>query len=228
MVSQIVGSTKFDGWAKSCDSQRLLIEDNHTRDFEAAGALSWFSSLLVKTLTLRAEFVPTVFFCGLHTESSDDYTGVRPMMRSLISQLLQQMASKFDIDLTQMVSHNHIEWELPDLLRFFELLVKQIPPQGTLVCILDGINYYENAAYEDDLLCVLRCLIGLTNDDGMLSAIKVLATSATKTIAAHEIFQIEKDTFHDNNDAVLLAITELPIVGDDVDESDLSVDWPDR
>lgn len=224
MVGQIVGSRQFVMWAKSCDSQRLLIEDNYTTDLEAADALRWFSALLAKTLHLRAEVVSIVFFCGLHTESDDENHGLEPMMRSLTSQLLRQMVTKFDIDLTEMVPYSQTESNLPDLLRNFERVAKRIPTQGTLVCILDGINHYENAVCEDDLLGVLRFFIGLTQDDGMLSATKLLATSATKTIAAHKPFVTEQDVDGDD-DLFLLAFTELPLVGGDVEESDLMVEW---
>lgn len=227
MASQIVTTRQFDRWARSVESKRLLIEDNHSVNMlEAGDALSWFGALLAKTLRSREEFVSISFFCSRHIERDDNCNGVVSMMRSLVSQLCQQLVDKFSIVAAPLVSVSSQQqpWDLADLLRCFDSLARQLPRQVTLVCILDGVNHYENEDHEDEVLIVLRFLVGLTRDASIPAAIKVLATSATKTVVVHTAFQIDDSS----DDDALLSTTELPMVCNDVVESDLDVEWNDR
>jgi hypothetical protein len=224
LVSQLLGNEKFNRWARAVGSRRLLIEDDEWADPEAGSPLSWFSSILVKTVLSRVDFIPVVFFCGQHTESDDIYTGVQPLMRSLLTQLAEQKIHKFGATLDHPMPGFHEQGlTLPDLLRIFHLIARQLPPSAVLVCILDGVNHYENARHEGDLLYVLEFLTGLTEDSSIPPAVKVLATSATKTVCVHKLFQNEDE----DDGSALISITELLVVANEVDEADMDVTWAD-
>lgn len=205
MVSQIVATKQFESWSRSPGSQRLFIEDNYSDDMlEAGGALSWFSALVTKSRWERVAFVPVFFFCGRHTESDDRHRGVSGMVRSLASQLCQQLMGKFGVGAAPVVSSWHHNWSLANLLVVLESLARQLPSRATLVCILDGVNHFENEENEKDILSVLESLARLAKDESISAAIKLLATSATKTVVVHTAFQ---------EDDALLSVTELPTDG---------------
>lgn len=110
------------------------------------------------------------------------------------------------------------------LLHLSGLLVRQLPYRITMVCILDGVDIFENDAHEEDLLKVLRFLVGLARDSSMPPAIKLLASSATKTVLAHTAFHLD-DAYDDD---ALLSVSELPFVGSNVLHSRLDVEWSSR
>lgn len=225
MVSRIPVTKQFESWSTSPGSKRLLIEDNYSADMlEAGEALSWFSALVAKNRRGRDAFVPVFFFCGRHTESDDRHRSVSGMVRSLISQLCQQLMGKFGVGAAPVGSSWH--WGLTGLLGVLASLARQLPHQATLVCILDGVNNFENEEDEEDILSVLAFLVGLTKDKSMPPVIKVLATSATGTVVVHRAFR--GDDAGDEEDNALLSVTELPMVLDGVLDPDLDgIEWVD-
>ncbi|EFX02178.1 hypothetical protein CMQ_2227 [Grosmannia clavigera kw1407] len=51
----------------------------------------------------------------------------------------------------------------------------------TLICLVDGIDHYDNDEYEQDMMIVLKCILDLARDDEVLSALKILATNSSRT-----------------------------------------------
>lgn len=219
LISQIVGTNRFHNWSTSFTSCRLLVQGSVSRDSrQSVSALSWFCALLVNTLRKRELFISLVFFCGQHTEADDTNSGVHSMMRSLITQLLQQQEF-LQIPLTyeefdgESGGHLHLEM----LCQTFSLLLRQIPKRMTLVIVLDNVGLYENVDHEVDLLKVMGLFESFVQDQSIPPAVKILATSSTKTLAVHRVFE---DDTHDD-ETWLLATSELPPVGDNVAISDL-------
>lgn len=188
-AQQIFVSKEFYGWASSSKSCKLLIQGQTGNDsIQARLAIAWVSASLMQTLRMRNHFASLAFFCGRHFEPEDGPIGATIMISSLMAQLLQQhyantVFNQQDIDIAGLKSGN-----VSALCIMFEWLVRQLPRDKTLLCVIDAVDAYETEELEVDMRTVLRHLLELTRDTNVSATIKVLA-SATGTIEVHEEFQ---------------------------------------
>ena len=127
-------------------------------------------------------------------------------MRSLIVQLLQQQT----FDTTMLSKDINLEGvaggDLEHLCRLFVWLVRRIPRDMTLVCIIDGLVYYERDDYEAGMLKAMKILLGLVRDRDLGLHIKVLATNPSPTDSVQGIFN--------DRDECFLSMAELPWIGE--------------
>lgn len=205
---QIVTAEEFRAWATSATSSELLVQGDPGADTtQATFAMSLVSASLMQGLRNRDRFVSLVFFCGRHVESDDALAGGRAMISSLMAQLLLQHYANAtfrqqDVDLEGLRSG-----DIGVLCRLFEWLVRQLPQHKTLVCVVDGVEYYETAKYEDDMRTVLNSLLGLARDETMCPAVKILATSPMGTVSVHKAFKDDGSNF--------LLMEGLPSMGEE-------------
>lgn len=118
-------------------------------------------SLTTALAESNSRFIPLTFFCGLHTDSMGDaYTGGRAVVKSFIIQLLQ--AFEFGSSQTPMsfqFDDNKIgKGDLDELCGLFENLTRVLPNYVALICLIDGILYYERAEYKEDMAVVLSAI----------------------------------------------------------------------
>jgi hypothetical protein len=149
------------------------------------------SASFMQSLRTRDRFVSLVFFCGRHVEFEDASVGGAALIASFVAQLLQRhyanaVFSQQDIDLESLRVGDR-----DALCQQFEWLVRQLPRDKTLMCVIDSVDAYETEELEVDMRTVLHHLLGLTRDKSISAVIKVLVTSATGTIGVHEEFQDE-------------------------------------
>ncbi|KAI1475686.1 hypothetical protein F4774DRAFT_273060 [Daldinia eschscholtzii] len=126
---------------------------------------------------------------NLGRDEEDDYgpetrqSVIKRMVRSLIAQLLcdYDFGSGHllppDID-PEIIEEGH---SLSQLRRLFCWLVRQLPEEITLFCLIDGIVFYEREDFEDPMLDVLGDILGLTVSNDVLASVKVLVTSPRPT-----------------------------------------------
>ena len=123
-------------------------------------------------------------------------------MRSFIVQLLRYHS----FDTTTL--HREIDWrglksgEIAPLCSLFYWLVRQLPSEITLMCLIDGIAHYENDEYEANMLTVLTNLLRIARDDRLLSAVKLLVTSPSLADKVQEAFKDDESCF--------VSVAELP------------------
>jgi len=191
-TQQIVVSREFRAWSSSPNSCELLIQGYPARDStQAARAMALISASLMESLRNRGHFISLVFFCGKHTEPEDTQDasiGPSAILRSFITQLLQQhyATSVFreqDIDFKGLN-----ERDIHALCRMLDWLVRQLPQEKTLVCVIDAVNAYETDEWEEELTALLRFLLGLARDKSLPPAFKLLVTSPTGTLDIHQEF----------------------------------------
>ncbi|KAI0877667.1 hypothetical protein GGS24DRAFT_497597 [Hypoxylon argillaceum] len=103
---------------------------------------------------------------------------IKRMVRSFIVQLLcdhdfgpgHLLPPDVDPD---VIEQGH---SLSQLRRLFSWLVRQLPEEITLVCLVDGISFYEREEFEDPMLDALGDILELTASN-MPATVKVLVTS---------------------------------------------------
>ncbi|KAM3084606.1 hypothetical protein ACMFMG_001290 [Clarireedia jacksonii] len=208
-AAQVVQSSQFHSWATSATSRDLLIQADIASDpAHSAEALSFVCATMAKALRQREQSVCLVFFCAGLDKFDSDQVGPVAMIRCLAAQLLSQqlMGMKFledDVDVDGIRNR-----DVEALCRLFELLVRLVSRRLTLVCLLDGITYYENPEYQSDLIEILKFIVDLSRDDTVGPAVKVLATCPVGTIEVHTVFDDDSDS--------CLSMAGLPLLGHDL------------
>lgn len=152
-------ATQFRQWLVAPTSQLLLIHC----DLQESSGISTFSVLclmLAKALRNSPHFRPVVFFCGRHMGEQDVNAGGPGLIGSLTEQLLCQQS--FDTGLLDSNTiQNALEGKLDAFCALFHSLIRHIPKETTLVCVIDGIKYYEREVYELEIGIVVVQLLDL-------------------------------------------------------------------
>lgn len=192
-AEQIVRTQQFGKWLASPSSTQLLVHGNYDRQRYVSG-LSLFCQTLAQSLTERTAhpFLHLIFYCGLHFKD-EYYTGGRALIQSFICQLLCQ----FDFDaafarspLSSEITQELIELgDIETLCELFEILVRRLPREIVLLCLIDGVVYFEREEFEDDLGAALVTILSLSGEEqNTHAAMKVLITSPTKTVDVRQPF----------------------------------------
>ena len=88
-VGSLVQGSKFQSWFKVARSQTLVIDGMEENGVDSAlSPLTFFCTLLSKTLSSMGIAEPLTFFCGQHATPADQFEGASGMIRSLCSQIL--------------------------------------------------------------------------------------------------------------------------------------------
>ncbi len=188
-AEQLIQARQFQEWLVCPTSSQLLIHGNYDGKRLLSG-LSLFCASFIEALAERApRFLHLVFFCGLHEDPMvEDYTGGQAMIQSFTCQLLCQ----FDFGAgapAAMVSEELIRsGDLEHLCAVFEWLVGRLPREIVLVCIIDGIVYYERPWFLQDMGTALVTILGISAAQNTQAAVKVLVTSPTMTTEARQPF----------------------------------------
>lgn len=186
---QILQTSQFKNWIVMPGSCELLIEG----DFQPStphyiSALSQFCATLTHALRAKDQYMSLVFFCGSHVEEDDHFVGGRAMAASLIAQLLGQQPRDVPPLHAQVQLGSFGDTPIKHLCDLFSLLVHRLPGHLSIVCLVDGLGYYETDEYEDDMLQVLRCLLSLARAGDIAATFKLLATNPTATDQIQDLF----------------------------------------
>ena len=189
-AEHLIQAGQFQEWLTSPDSTQLLVHGNYEGRRLMSG-LSLFCTSFVRALTERApRFIHLVFFCGMHEDpDADKHAGPLAIIQSFICQLLCQ----FDFGLTAIPVSTVSEvlvraGNLEALCAVFQALVHRLPRSVVLVCVIDGVVYYERPWFCQDLGVVLVAILRISAEQNTQAAVKVLVTSPTKTTDVRQPF----------------------------------------
>jgi hypothetical protein len=197
-AEQVVRTRQFRNWLASPSSTQLLIHGIYDRQRYLSG-LSLFCQTLAQSLAERTpHFLHLIFFCGLHVE--DEYSGGRAMIQSFICQLLCQHDFSGALRSSEVVRQLVELGDVEELCELFEILVHRLPREVVLLCVIDGIVYYEREEFAGDMGLVLITLLKLSGGGDTQGVLKVLVTSPTKTVDVRRPF----------DDELILSMESLP------------------
>ena len=174
--SLLMRSPHFQNWLTSTSPIFLLVDGNGGSAAERTSAMTFVSALLAQTLSDEGTSC-IHHFCGLHATRSDELSGPSGLLRALLAQLV----SLFDFRIGFTRNSEYHELQRFDTIRLcavFRELVKDLPVGFVLVCVIDGVPFYEVSDWAEDLRRVLETLNTLTRDPQVHAAFKVLVTSA--------------------------------------------------
>lgn len=204
-AQQLLEHRSFSTWMSLHGSSKLLVHDNLEPPYDVT-SLSVVCTLLTHMLRRPSgTSISIVFFCGRHL-NRDIYHGGSAMIRSFISQLLFQ-SGLYPFQYDSEYSIEDLEQDdIGKLCGIFTWLIRRLPGNSTVFCIIDGISLYEQR-FMQGMDTVILALVELVEDDyDGRASLKLLITSPQPTYKVRKVF--------DSHPAELLDMEELPVVGD--------------
>jgi hypothetical protein len=180
----IFEGARFKEWVSVYESTVIFIEGGPTLATNSRFAsLSLMSCLAIESLEGKEPAVVLQHFCRRHVSSRDPLQGPQGLMRSLLCQILRLFHNQINLGFTssrryheQLDSHSlHIMCDC------FAKIVRQLPPDTVLFCIIDSIDCFEKREWADDCRHVIRELLDIFYDNGVGPSFKLLVTSSVRS-----------------------------------------------
>lgn len=143
--------------------------------------MSLLSSSVINSLHDKEPAVTVYFFCGSHTSSKDPIKGPHGMMRSLICQILRLFSIELDFISSRLYREQLQSFNLHSLCDCFGKLVKRLPIDTVLICIVDSICFFETKEWAQDCRRAVDDLRDLADDDELDPVFKLLVTSPSRS-----------------------------------------------
>ena len=175
-TAAIIQHESTEQWLNDTDFGAVLIHGN-CRRHDGICPTTIASALLVSCFMKSCNIVTLYWFCGSHINRPG--CDVLGMVQSLICQLLSLQT----LDFTLERQHKSDIKDLKTMLRLFKKLLQQIPKGSVVVCIIDGISYYEGEHLFRDTCRTIRKLVRLTRAGDPV--LKLLITSPIRTMHVH-------------------------------------------
>lgn len=217
-------------------SRRLFILGDFRPDTpHYISALSVFCATLTQAFINRERYVPLIFFCGQQLDREEEIDpsaleGVAPgggqMILSLVSQLLRQFplfGAPWALEQNLLVScdiKGAASGNLDELCRMFRQIVHSIPSDRTIICLIDGISYFETDELQEEMLVVVNLILDISRRHEALQrgglppqgcALKLLVTSPFRVSELHTLFQSDEEDEEEYSS--ILDMAEMPMVG---------------
>jgi hypothetical protein len=178
----IIESKRFKDWLSTDASAALFIEGSSSlASYGRNTPMSLVSSVVIENLRGKEPAIAIYFFCGSHTSAKDPIKGPHGMMRSLICQILRL----FSVDLDFISFHRYREQLQPlnlhTLCDCFEKLVRRLPVDTVLFCIIDSICFFEKKEWAEGCQKAVNDLQDLADDDELGAVFKLLITSPSRS-----------------------------------------------
>lgn len=178
-------------WIACTESSLLLVNGRSTA--RTRSPVSYVCATLVEAFAdaarnSKAHVITLSFFCGEHLDFTQDRDAYPfGMMLTILAQLL--MAYK-DFDIEKVRPFWQTVQQLEDIssvCRLFKELLKQLPEETRVFCIIDGISYYEGPDRRDDVIEAVRGLISIVRKLRE-PVIKILMSSPASCNYVWELF----------------------------------------
>lgn len=188
----IIEAGMFTDWLSAGISAALFIEGRSSLDHYGRNTpMSIMSSTVIEHFGDKEPAVAIHFFCGPHTSSTDTMRGPHGMMRSLICQTLRLFPVKLDFISSRRYSEQLQILDFPTLCDCFVKIVKRLPADAVLICIIDSICFFENKEWAENCREAVNDLQDLVYDDGLSPLFKLLITSPLRSRYVADTFAPE-------------------------------------
>ncbi|KAJ9616703.1 hypothetical protein H2200_000422 [Cladophialophora chaetospira] len=185
---------KFKEWLSADVSDALLIEGGPALATHGRFAsLSLTSCLAIECLDDKDPAATIFHFCRRHTFSKDPLQGPQGLMRSLICQVLRLFQNEIKLGFTATTFRRYQEqlesYNLQTLCDCFAKVVRQLPREMVLFCIIDGIDSFEKHDWAESCRFMIRELQDILYEYECGPVFKLLVTSPVRS-------RHVGDTFH--------------------------------
>ncbi|RBA09065.1 hypothetical protein FPRO05_07345 [Fusarium proliferatum] len=191
-AEQLVHTAQLKEWLVSPRSSQLLVHGNFDSRRRVSGLTLLCASLADSLGSNPLRCIHLVFYCGLHDNcAEDEHTGGRAIIQSFICQLLCQYDFSTSISADDVRPDLLYRGDIHELCCLFERLVFQLPRSTLLVCLIDGIVYYEREEFKESMADVLVTILRISDEQKTDATVKVLVTSPMRTILVRRPFPHE-------------------------------------
>ena len=178
----VLESRRFREWLGSDASAVMFIEGGFSsQSYGRHTPMSLISTAVIESFEDHEPAVAIHFFCSSHTSSNDPVKGPHGMMRSLICQILRLFSVKLDFVTSRRYREQLQTYNLRTLCHCFAKLVRQLPMDTVLICVIDSINLFEKKDWEEDCRKAINDLRDLADDDELGALFKLLMTSPSRS-----------------------------------------------
>ena len=188
----VIQTPKFQEWLSEDASATLFVESGLALAGQGRNSpMSLLCSSVIEDLDGEGPSVTIHHFCALHSSGGDAMNGSLGLIRSLISQVLRS----FPVDLSFITVTRHVKLlealNLQALCDCFAKLVKQLPVDSVLFCIIDNINFLERKEWANDCKQVIAGLHDLAEDESINPVFKLLLTSSARSKQVKAILPLD-------------------------------------
>ena len=181
IVQDVFEGARFKEWLSVYESAFIFLEaGSPLTTNNRFASLSLMSCLAIKRLEGNEPAVVLHHFCSRHVSSKDPLQGPHGLMRSLLCQILRLFQNQINLGFTSS-RHYREQLESPNLRIMcdcFANIIRQLPAETVLFCIIDSIDCFEKREWADDCRHVIRELQHIVYDNGVGPDFKLLVTSS--------------------------------------------------
>lgn len=185
----IIQTLRFTAWSTHDAADALFIEGGSSMSTHGRYAsLSLISCLAIAKMDGQGPAKAVRFFCRRHVSSRDPLYGPQGMLRSLISQVLQ-LTTTVDLGFTAFGQYrqNLENCDIRCLCECFTKIIKQLPPEMVLVCVIDSIDSFEKHEWAEECRFIFNELQEVVQgDDGPV--FKLLVTCPARSRYVGHVF----------------------------------------
>jgi hypothetical protein len=183
VAKAIIEGRPFQDWLSKDAPAALFIEDGSSQvSSRMCNPLSLLGSILVDNLRNKEPAIALHFFCGLHTSRrKDSAPGPQGLMRSLLCQILQLFPVNLDFISSRRYRDQLESYDIRSLCDCFRKLVEQLPVDAVLICIVDGISFFERQEWGEACGIAIQDLRDLVYEDELGPVFKLLVTSPVRS-----------------------------------------------
>ncbi|EFX03514.1 hypothetical protein CMQ_442 [Grosmannia clavigera kw1407] len=184
----------------------VLVEGCGDRSQSArVSPISVVCATLSHTLQSRPTSVTLLFFCGRHVASDDELCGPLGLMRSLLSQLILLMVQKNWVSGLARIGlscgEEESEWKglsLHDVCQLFYRVLESIPLAAEVICIIDGISFFERDEWCHDYDLVMNTFGTIIDEAKLNPKFKLLMTTPTRSSRLSSLEQHQRVALRNN------------------------------
>ena len=191
----LMESQRLHNWLTSTEPSAIFVNGNH--DASARNSpISYVCSKLIDSICPWADtnsktssIIGLAFFCGQHLDFEDPARGPTGMMRNLILQLVMNYRAFSLTTLRQLLEIDSSEMQA--LCTAFSILIEQLPRRYMVLCVMDGITFYEDSPTESEVAVEAMKSLLETMESCRLKGcrFKLLATSPGISRELHQEFE---------------------------------------
>ncbi|KAL8935197.1 MAG: hypothetical protein Q9216_005540 [Gyalolechia sp. 2 TL-2023] len=157
-VEAVIQHPAVENWLLNPRFGGLLVHGNGRRH-DAISPASVACALLIHVFSKKLRFPTLYSFCGLH--NSGPYGNPLGMLRSLISQLLCLSCCR-----CSMEDQNELDTQdTKKLLKLFQRLLRRSSGGLPVICIVDGVSFYESRHHSDNVSKIISHLASLARSE---------------------------------------------------------------
>lgn len=201
-AGRVIEDERFKRLCYSAYPGILLIEGGSADNISSSriSTLSSVCASIIAGLTkAQPASIPLFFMCGLHTAPQDNLRGPKGIMRSILWQILLELADRRLANLGFIETRSYRQdleaHEITALCHTFKQLIRQFPLDTVIYCILDGVGWCEQEQWAQDVQLVMDTLHELVHDQRLRPIFKVLVTSPMRCRYISRSFSMDDRIF---------------------------------